>query len=93
MFKLILKPLQILILSFVINVAQRKMLGLNVLIFVSMGVLTAAAAPKSERNLCAYEIFSIFFLKQGLLVPSTVAFWLSRVNLALNLLSKLPAIQ
>lgn len=92
MFKLILKPLQILKLSFVIN-AHRKMLGLNVLIFVSMGVLTAAAAHKSERNLCASEIFSIFFLKQGLLVPSTVAFCLSRVNLALNLLSKLPAIQ
>lgn len=83
MFKFILKPLEILKLSFVISVAQRKMLGFNVLIFVSMGVLTAAA-QKSEGKLCTSDIFSIFFLK----VSSTVAFWLSRVNPALHLLSK-----
>lgn len=87
MFKFILKPLQILKLSFVISVAQRKMLGFNVLIFVNMEVLTAAA-HKSEGKLYTSNIFSIFFLK----VSSTVAFWLSRVSLSLNLLSKLLAV-
>lgn len=71
MFKFIFKPLQILKLSFVISVAQKEMLWFNVLIFVSMGVL-AAAAHKSEENLCTPEIFGIFFLKQYLLVSSTV---------------------
>lgn len=92
MFKFILKPRQILKLSFAVSVAQRKMLGFNVLIFVSMRVLTAAAR-KSEGNLCASKIFSIFFLKRGLLVPATVALWLSRINLALKLLSELLAVQ
>jgi len=92
MFKFILKPLQILKLSFVVDVAQRKMLGFNVLVFASKGVLTAAAR-KSEGNLCASEISSVFFLKQGLLVHSTVSFWLSRVKLALNLIAKLLTVQ
>lgn len=68
------------------------MLGFNVLTFVSTRVLTAAAC-KSEGNLCASKIFSVFFLKQGLLVPATVAFWLSRINLALKLLSELLVVQ
>lgn len=73
MFKFILKPLQIPKLSLVIHVAQRNMLVFNVLTFVSTKVLTAAA-QKSEGNLCACEVFSIFFLNQGLFVPSSVAF-------------------
>lgn len=73
MLKFILKPLQIPKLSLVIHVAQRKMLVFNVLTFVSAEVLTAAAR-KSEGNLCACEVFSIFFLKQGLFVRSSVAF-------------------
>lgn len=84
MLKCVLKPLQILKLSFVIKVAQRRMLRFNVLIFVSVGIVTAAAR-KSEGNLCASGIFNVFVLNQALLIPSTVAFWLSRVNLALNL--------
>lgn len=73
MLKFILKPLQILKLSLVIRVAQRKMLVFNVLTFVSTEVLTAAAR-KSEGNLCAIEVFSIFFLKRGPFVRSSVAF-------------------
>lgn len=67
-----------------------QMLGFNVLIFVSMGM---RAARKSEGNLCASEIFSIVFLEQGLLVPSTGKPKGFRVNLALNPLSELLAVQ
>lgn len=89
MFKLILRPLQILKLSLVICVAQRRMLRFNVLAFVSVEVLTAVPW-KSEGNFCVCDVFSIFFLKQGFSVPP--AFWLSRSSLALNLLSELLAV-
>lgn len=71
MLKFILRPLQILKLSFVIHVAQRRMLGFKVLVFVSIEVLTAAP-QKSEGNLYACEVFSIFFMEQGLFVPSSL---------------------